>query len=46
MLRTIAPKILHLVPVLFVVSLGTFLLLELVPGDPAIAFLGEEATPA
>lgn len=31
-------------PVLFLVSLATFLLVELVPGDPAVAALGSEAT--
>lgn len=35
----------HLVLVLFLVSLGTFSLIELVPGDPAIAVLGPQATP-
>lgn len=36
----------RLVPVLFLVSLGTFFMLELVPGDPAFAVLGPDATPA
>lgn len=35
-----------LVPVLFVVSLLTFLLLNLLPGDPAMSLLGIGATPA
>lgn len=30
---------------LFLVSLATFFLLELVPGDPVVAMLGEQATP-
>jgi peptide/nickel transport system permease protein len=38
-------RLLRLVPVLFLVSLGTFFLLELVPGDPAFAVLGPDATP-
>lgn len=45
MLKTIAGKLLHLLPVLFLVTLATFLLLELVPGDPAVAVLGPDATP-
>jgi peptide/nickel transport system permease protein len=35
----------HLVLVLFLVSIGTFMLLQLTPGDPAIAILGNSATP-
>ena len=35
----------RLVFVLFVVSLATFFIVDLVPGDPAIAILGSEATP-
>lgn len=45
MLRAIAAKLVHLVPVLFLVTLATFLMLELVPGDPAVAVLGTDATP-
>lgn len=45
MLRTIGQKLLHLVPVLLIVSFGTFLLLELVPGDPAVSVLGPDAPP-
>lgn len=45
MLRTVATRLVRLVPVLFLVSLGTFFLLELVPGDPALAVLGPDATP-
>ncbi|HEY8526417.1 MAG TPA: ABC transporter permease [Acidimicrobiales bacterium] len=41
----IAGKLLRLVPIVLLVSLGSFLLLELVPGDPALAVLGETATP-
>lgn len=44
MTRTIGLKLLHLVPVLFLVSLATFFMIELVPGDPAIAIAGEDAT--
>ena len=38
--------VVELVAVLFLVSLGVFLLLSLVPGDPAVAVLGEGRTPA
>ena len=46
MLRTIGMRMLRLVLVLFVVSLGAFAMLELVPGDPAAAVLGEAVTEA
>jgi peptide/nickel transport system permease protein len=39
-------RLLELVAVLVIVSLGVFLLLDLVPGDPAVAVLGEGHTPA
>lgn len=45
MLALIAGRIVRLVFVLFVVSLATFFIVDLVPGDPAIAILGPEATP-
>lgn len=45
MLRSTAQKLLMLIPVLLIVSFGTFLLLELVPGDPAVAVLGADASP-
>lgn len=44
MLRLIATKLALLVPVLFIVSLGTFLLVQLVPGDPAVQVLGPNST--
>ncbi len=34
-----------LIPVLLIVSFGTFLLLEIVPGDPVVAVLGPDASP-
>lgn len=37
-------RLLQLIPVLFLVSLATFYLIELVPGDPAVRALGAEAT--
>lgn len=39
-------RLLGLVPVLFGISLLAFLLLRLIPGDPALLILGERATPA
>lgn len=45
MVRTILRKLLHLVPVLFLVSLATFFMLELIPGDPAAVVLGPDGTP-
>jgi peptide/nickel transport system permease protein len=44
-LRTIARRVLRLIPVLFLVSLATFSLTEFIPGDPAVAALGPEASP-
>lgn len=38
-------KVLRIIPILLLVSLATSLLLELVPGDPVIAVLGETSTP-
>ncbi|MCR6030107.1 ABC transporter permease subunit [Nocardioides sp. zg-579] len=38
-------RVLYLIPVLFIVSLGTFLMLDLVPGDPVVHILGPDATP-
>ena len=45
MARYILKRLLSLIPVLFVVSLVIFMLIHLIPGDPAAAILGEEATP-
>lgn len=43
--RYVAGRIASLVPILFGTSLVAFLLVRLVPGDPASAMLGLEATP-
>lgn len=43
-MRVIAFRVLRLVPVLFLVSLATFFLADLAPGDPAVAALGPEAS--
>ena len=46
MLRQIVLRALELLAVLLLVSFGVFALLSLVPGDPAVALLGEGRTPA
>ena len=38
-------RLLGIVPVLLLVALGSFLLVHLVPGDPAMVMLGSDATP-
>src|SRR5437867_4292397 len=43
--RYIAQRLLLLLPVLFGTSLLVFLLLRLIPGDPALVILGLRATP-
>jgi peptide/nickel transport system permease protein len=45
MRRIILNRILLAIPVLWVVATAMFLLLQLVPGDPARTILGESATP-
>jgi peptide/nickel transport system permease protein len=45
MTRMIGLRLLKLVPVLFLVSLATFFIIDLVPGDPAVAVLGPDAPP-
>lgn len=45
MLRDFGARLLRLVPVLFLVTLGTFFLVDLTPGDPAVAILGTNAAP-
>jgi peptide/nickel transport system permease protein len=39
-------RLLKLIPVLLLVSMATMAMLELVPGDPAVVALGEDASPA
>lgn len=46
MLGLIARRLLRLVPLLFLVSLATFFMVSLMPGDPAIAVLGPNAARA
>lgn len=45
MARTVIEKVIELVVVLFIVSLGTFALVSLIPGDPSVAVLGEGRSP-
>lgn len=44
-MRQVSTRLLRLVAVLFLVSMATFLMIELLPGDPASAYLGDNATP-
>ena len=45
MLGFVAGRLLHLVPVLLAVTLLTFLIASLLPGDLAYVILGDQATP-
>jgi peptide/nickel transport system permease protein len=45
MIRYIAGRLLLILPVLFGVSIVAFMLIRLIPGNPAVAILGERATP-
>ena len=45
MLGFVSRRLLYLVPVLIAVSLLTFLVAALLPGDLAVAMLADEATP-
>jgi len=45
LLRFIGRRLLHLLVVLLLVTLFTSYLLDLTPGDPALAIIGETATP-
>lgn len=45
MKRFIFKRILSIIPVLFIVSIVVFMLVHLVPGDPAAAMLGDMASP-
>jgi peptide/nickel transport system permease protein len=46
MLRLIGWRLARMIPLLFLVSIGVFGLVYLLPGDPASAIAGEAATPA
>jgi peptide/nickel transport system permease protein len=45
MLRLVARRLMATIPVLFLVTLGVFLLIHLVPGDPVEVMLGESQDP-
>lgn len=45
MLSYIIKRVLSLIPTLFVVSVVVFLVVYMIPGGPATALLGMEATP-
>ena len=45
MTKYIARRLIEAIPVVIGVSILVFMLLHLIPGDPAIAILGERATP-
>src|SRR5687768_2591396 len=44
LLAIVGRRVLYLIPVLFIVSLATFLMLDLVPGDPVFHILGPDAS--
>jgi peptide/nickel transport system permease protein len=45
MIRLVARRLVATIPVLFLVTLGVFLLIHLVPGDPVEVMLGESQDP-
>ena len=45
MLRFIGARLIGTIPVVFVLSLGVFLMLHLTPGDPVQIMLGQDASP-
>ncbi len=45
-MRQFGLRLLQLIPVMILVTLATFFMTTLLPGDPAIAILGENARPA
>lgn len=45
MLSLVLRRILSAIPLLLLVSLGTFSLISLLPGDPAVAMAGQNASP-
>ena len=46
MLRLLRRRLLHVLPVLLVMSVAVFTLTDLLPGDPTVTVLGENASPA
>jgi len=45
MLKYIIKRFLYMIPTLFIVGLIVFLLVHMIPGDPALVMLGGEASP-
>lgn len=45
MLKYIISRMLYFLPTLFLVAVMAFMLLHLIPGDPAVVMLGEDASP-
>jgi peptide/nickel transport system permease protein len=45
MIRLITVRVLQAVPVIFIVSILAFLLISLLPGDPAVVIAGDQASP-
>ncbi|MGH7263780.1 MAG: ABC transporter permease [Candidatus Rokuibacteriota bacterium] len=45
MTKYIVVRLTHLVPVLFIASVAVWLMIYLIPGDPALALLGPDVTP-
>jgi peptide/nickel transport system permease protein len=45
MARYALVRFVHLLPVLFLTSVGVWLLIYMIPGDPALALLGPDVTP-
>lgn len=45
MIGYLVRRFIHMIPVLFVITVFTFLLIRLVPGDPVTAMLGPHASP-
>jgi peptide/nickel transport system permease protein len=45
MARYVLLRLVQLLPVLFLASVGVFLMIYLIPGDPTIALLGADVTP-
>ncbi|MDY7100619.1 MAG: ABC transporter permease [Actinomycetota bacterium] len=43
--RVLGRRLLTTIPLVFIVTLATFMLTYLIPGDPAITILGQESTP-
>lgn len=45
MVRQVGSRLLRLIPVLFLITLLTTAMVDLMPGSPALAMLGDQATP-